>query len=300
MPQLRKPPCECGALDACWRGEEDGIRVYCCDACASFPGVKIVGLSKEELVGTIALVLTDGVYATTNILHIPEGSREILGLDNVGLRLGTYSAGILMICTADLPLVSGLYEWDGTAWRDAPNAVMNLIARSGTSQPMVVQPTPPGQLRPDGNLAIGPEVPIGNTGLVMQEIVPPGAVTREDIQKVFDTQVRNAPISATPTEAEVTGGAPSDFGASKRRDVAMAKVVGGMPYAVEVKRLVDTLLMPIDGVEILFRGVKFNFNAAVNFWQRATPGWPASHTREFLWRWYEADNDCVRLPVEEK
>lgn len=100
-----------------------------------------MGLSKEELVGTIVLVLTDGVYATTNILHIPEGSREIIGLANVGLRLGTYSAGILMICTADLPLVSGLYEWDGTVWRDAPHAVMNLIARSGTSQPMVVQPT---------------------------------------------------------------------------------------------------------------------------------------------------------------
>lgn len=118
---------------------------------AARQGVKIAGLSKEELVGTIVLVLTDGVYATTNILHIPEGSREIIGLANVGLRLGTYSAGILMICTADLPLVSGFYEWDGTVWRDAPHAVMNLIARSGTSQPMAVKPTDVDNVILDGN-----------------------------------------------------------------------------------------------------------------------------------------------------
>jgi hypothetical protein len=251
----------------------------------------VADLSKEGLIGTIVLVLTGGVYATTNILHIPEGSREILGLSNSGLRLGTYSAGILMICTADLPLVSGLYEWDGTAWRDAPNAVTNLIQRSRAHS----APTPPGQVRPDGNLAIGPEVPIGSTGLVMQEIVPPGAVTRADIQKVFDEKVRAAPVRVPPTEAEVTGGVASDFETLRRRDAAFAKVVGDMQSAVADKqRLVNTILFPTDGVAVVFSGTTYRFDAAVNYWQSTVAG-HAGIIRDRLWRWYEENNEAVQL-----
>jgi hypothetical protein len=196
-----------------------------------------------------------------------------------------------MICTADLPLVSGLYEWDGTAWRDAPNAVMNLIARSRVH----FAPTPPGQLRPDGNLAIGPEVPIGNTGLVMQEIVPPGAVTRADIQKVFDEQVRDAPVRLTPTEAEVTMGTPSTLETMRRRDAAFAKVIGDMQAAVSDKqRLVNTILFPADGTAIVFSGTTYRFNATVNYWQSTVAG-HAGITRDGLWRWYEENNEAVQL-----
>lgn len=211
-------------------------------------------LTKENLVGALILVLVDKPWITTNVLHVPAGCREVIG-GQYGLRLGTYSVSILAICTADFPDIPGIYEWDGTKWADAPNAVMNLVARGRVEQlrskelptkaqcleaveelneqllgPSVLETafprvdigpasedrevppytanlgavrklaiyrnaaaeeiepedleaasdflarleaTPPGQLRPDGNLAIGPEVPIGNTGLVMQEIVPP-------------------------------------------------------------------------------------------------------------------------------
>ncbi len=30
------PPCECGCPDACWHGEPDGGRIYCCDSCLLF------------------------------------------------------------------------------------------------------------------------------------------------------------------------------------------------------------------------------------------------------------------------
>lgn len=194
----------------------------------------MAGLSKEDLVGTIVLVLTDGVYLTANILHIPEGSREILGLNNSGLRLGTYSAGILMICTADLPLVSGLYEWDGAKWAWAPDAVTDLIQRSRAHS----APTPPGQLRPDGNLAIGPEVPIGNTGLVMQEIVPPG--------------VDPTALSEADEEARM------EAQAAARDDVELAP---------EIRQQLDTALRyPTDDDQISLDGVVYFWNSFAGMW----------------------------------